>query len=137
MEKSQKTGAQIYGYAVCLVAVITFLISVTDLVNAIIDLRDPMHAGWTPPEAPSLASYENYKMDILKSVQKGDDTSESFIPDDQALRTMFEAAKTDRIQSARHKANQSIIIGSLLIVICAVLFITHWRWMQKIARSQA
>ena len=112
------------------------MISITTLVNAIIDLGDPLHAGWTNPQAPSLASYENYKMDILKSVQKGEDASKSpYIPDDQALRAMFEAAKNDKIQSARHRANQSIIIGSLLIVICAVLFITHWRWMRKIAKS--
>lgn len=31
MEKTQKTGAQIYGYTVCRVAVITFLISFTSL----------------------------------------------------------------------------------------------------------
>jgi hypothetical protein len=40
MEKSQKIGAQIYGYTVCIVAVIAFLISVTTLVNAIIDLQN-------------------------------------------------------------------------------------------------
>ena len=136
MEKSQTVGAQIYGYTVCLVAVITFLISITSLVNAVIDLGDPLHAGWTRSGSPSLASFENYKMDILKSSQKGDESAKaSYVPDDQTLRAMYEAAKTDKIQSVKHHANQSVIIGILLIVICIVLFVTHWHWMRKIRRS--
>jgi len=137
MEKSKKVGAQIYGYAVCLVAVITFLISITTLVNAIIDLGDPLYAGWTPQGAPSLASFENYKVDILKSTQTGDgSTQASYIPNDQTLLAMFEAAKADKIRSTRHKANQNVIIGGLLIIICIILFVTHWRWMRKIQMSQ-
>jgi len=137
MEKSQKVGAQIYGYTVCVVAVIAFLISITTLVNAIIDLQDPIHGGWTPPGA-SLASFENYKMDILKSTQKGDETSKSsYIPDDQTLRAMYEAAKNDKIQSVKHQSNKSIIVGSLLIFICVILFVTHWRWVRKLNKLEA
>lgn len=133
MEKSQKIGAQIYGYTVCLVAVITFLISVTTLVNAVIDLSDPLHAGWTQPGTPSLASFENYKMDMLKSSNQGDDKgTSSYVPDDETLRRMYEAAKADKIQSSKHLSNRSIIIDSLLIVICLVLFITHWLWMKRL-----
>lgn len=136
MEKSRKVGAQIYGYAVCLVAVITFLISVTTLVNAIIDLGDPLHSGYTPHGSPSLASFENYKMDMLKTTQQGDaSTTASYIPDDETLRAMFEAAKNDKIQSTRHQSTKNMMIGGMLMVICIVLFITHWRWMQKIAKS--
>jgi len=136
MEKSRKVGAQIYGYAVCLVAVITFLISISTLVNAIIDLGDPLHAGYSPPGTPSLASFEIYKMDMLKSTQAGDVTKASYIPDDETLRAMFEAAKDDKIQATRHRSNQNMTIGGLLIIICVILFITHWRWMQKITRSE-
>ena len=137
MEKSRKVGAQIYGYAVCLVAVITFLISVTTLVNAIIDLGDPLHT-YQPPGSPSLASFEIYKMDMLKSTRSGDAESKaSYIPDDETLHAMFEAAKDDKIQSVRHRSNQNMIIGGLLIVISVVLFITHWRWMQKINKAEA
>jgi hypothetical protein len=132
MEKTQKVGSQIYAYSVCIVAVITFLISVTTLVNAIIDLQDPIHVfGWGG--GPSLASYENYKMDILKSSQKGDESSQtSYVPDDQTLRAMYEAAKADKIQSIKHQSDKSIIVGSLLIIICVILFVTHWRWVRKL-----
>lgn len=132
MEKSQKIGAQIYGYTVCLVAVIAFLISITSLVNAVFDLQDPIHGGWTPQGMPSLASFENYKMDMLKSSQNSDASVKgSYVPDDTTLRAMYEAARTDKIQSVKHQSNKSIIVGSLLIFICVILFVTHWRWVRK------
>lgn len=136
MEKPQRM-AQVYGYLVCLVAIITFLICVSTLVSAILDLGDPMHAGWTPPGAPSLASYDNYKMDILKSTPKeGEAAKAAFIPDEQTLRSMYEAAKDYKIQGVRHEANRTIIIDGILIGICIVLFVTHWRWMRKLAKAE-
>jgi|SRR3990172_1169121 len=138
MEKPHRI-VQIYGYTVCLVTVITFLISIISLVNAIIDLGDPLHAGWdfSMEKSPSLASFENYKMDVLKSPQKEGETAKAaYVPDDQTLRAMYEAARTDKIQYAQHEANRSIIVDSLLIVICVVLFGTHWRWMRKLARVE-
>ena len=90
------------------------------------------------PQGPSLASFENYKMDILKSLQKGDESSKvSYVPDDKTLRAMYEAARTDRIQSVKHQSNKSIIVGSLLIFICAILFVTHWRWVRKLNKLAA
>lgn len=97
MEKPQRMP-QIYGYLVCLVAVITFLICASTLIYAIIDLGDPIHVGYTPAGAPSLASFDNYKMDILRSVPKeGESTKTAYIPDDLTLRAMYEAAKDDKI----------------------------------------
>ncbi len=135
MEKPQRVGAQIYGYTVCIVAVITFLISVTGLVNAVIDLQDPIHARYTRQGEPSLASFEIYKMDILRSLPQGEETTgASYIPDDDTLRSMYEAARNDKIQLVKHQANRTLIISGLLIIICIALFITHWRWMKKVTR---
>jgi hypothetical protein len=128
---------QAYGYIICLVAVITFLISVTALVNAVIDKSDPLRAGrgWPSASSPNLASFENYKMDIIRSIPKDAGTvAQNNIPDDQTLRTMYEAAKNEVIQTALFRARQQMITCLLIIVICVVLFITHWRWMQKLAR---
>ena len=137
MEKTKKIGAQIYGYTVCLVAVITFLISITNLVNAVLDLSDPLHSGWTPAGAPSLASYENYKMDILKSLPKGEESAEAtYVPDDQTLKVMYEAAREDKIQSVKHNSNKNISVSGFLIIICIVLFVTHWRWMRNLSKAE-
>jgi len=137
MEKPQKMS-QIYGYLVCLVAVITVLICASTLIYAIIDLGDPIHAGFTPAGTPSLASFDNYKMDILKSVPKeGESAKTSYLPDDQTLRAMYEAAKNDKIQSVQHESNRTIVVDCILIVICIVLFATHWRWMRKFSKAEA
>lgn len=136
MEKPQRMP-QIYGYLVCLVAVITVLICASTLVYAIIDLGDPIHAGYTAPGMPSLASFDNYKMDILKSVPKeGESAKTAYLPDDQTLRAMYEAAKDDKIQRVRHEANRTIVIDTILIVICIALFVTHWRWMRKLSKVE-
>jgi hypothetical protein len=137
MEKPQKLAAQIYGYTICLVAVITLLVTITTFVNSLFDLQDPLHStDWRAMGSPSLASFENYKMDVLKSTPKRDKegTAEnaSYIPDDKTLNAMYEAAKADKIQSVKHSGHQQITISTLLIVICSILFITHWTWMRKI-----
>ncbi|MBN3036318.1 MAG: hypothetical protein JW861_12100 [Bacteroidales bacterium] len=132
MEKKSKV-ATVYGYAVCLVAVITFIISIAALVNALIDLGDPLHAEREYGNAPSLASFENYKMDILKSPDK----EASFIPDDETLRAMYEAARDEKILSVKHRTIRTTYANSILIVICVVLFITHWRWMRRLGRIES
>lgn len=130
MEKQSK-APMIYGYAVCLVTVITFIICIAGLVNAVMDLSDPLHAERDYNKAPSLASFENYKMDLLTSEKEFVN-----IPDDKTLLVMYEAAKSDKIQSVKHRTKREMMVNGLLIVICVVLFITHWRWVQKISKSK-
>ncbi len=133
MEKQHKI-AKIYGYAVCLVAVITFLISTTSLVNAVIDSGDPLHVEvYSAKGTPSLASFDNYKMDVLQSPDK----ESAYVPDDKTLRNMFEAAKTDKIQSIKHRTRRSIIVDIILIALCFMFFTTHWMWMRKLSTADA
>ncbi|MBN1337728.1 MAG: hypothetical protein JXA03_00315 [Bacteroidales bacterium] len=132
MEKKSKAPI-VYGYAVCLVAVITFLICVAALVNALIDMGDPLYAERDYTNAPSLASFDNYKMDLMKSPEK----ETSFVPDDETLKTMFESAKNDKIMSVKHRSLRTIYVNSLLVVICIALFISHWRWMRKLAKNDS
>jgi uncharacterized YccA/Bax inhibitor family protein len=127
MEKPPRTVALIYGYAVCLVAIITLLISVPNMVNSIIDLGDPLHAGWynSQGKQANLASYEIYKMDILSVPQEAGKTGQA----------VFEAARADRIASATHIARRTIIVFALLTVISVVIFWIHFRWMRSLAKS--
>lgn len=137
MEKPHRM-AQIYGYTVCLVAVITFIICISLIIPSIMDLSDPLHAGgpFEFAATPSLASYDNYKMDILKSAKPEDQkTGINYIPDDKTLRSMYEAAKADRISQANHSSIRSILVNSLIILISIVLFITHWLWMRRLSKT--
>jgi hypothetical protein len=132
MEKQSK-APMIYGYAVCLVAVITVIICVAGLVNSVIDLSDPLHAERDFTKSPSLASFENYKMDLLTSSEK----ELAYVPDDETLKAMYESAKEDKIQGITHRAFRDIMVNGLLIVICVVLFIFHWRWMQRLSNVKS
>jgi len=137
MEKPHRM-AQIYGYTVCLVAVITFIICIANIIPAVMDLSDPLHAGgpFMLSGTPSMASYDNYKMDILKSEKPEDQkTGTNYIPDDKTLHSMYEAARADRINQANHSSIRSIVVNSLIILISIVLFITHWLWMRRLSNT--
>lgn len=136
MYKSNRVASQVYGYAICLVAVIALLISTTSLVNAVLDLGDPLHAGFTPQGSPSLASYENYKLDVLRSLPQGE-AKENYLANEQELKQMYEAARQDKISKVEHDSNKSMFISSLIIGMSLILFFTHWRWVNKLARSSA
>lgn len=132
MEKSSRIISQVYGYAICLVAVITFLISVTAFFNAVIDRSDPIHSGFTPAGSPSLTSYENYKLDVLKSYQKAEPkTGEKAAFDEQTLKAMYEAARADKIATAQHITKKAMLISGIMIGLSLVLFFFHWRWMKR------
>ena len=131
-------GAKFYGYAVLIVAVITFLISVSSFVSAIFDLSDPMHAkSFMYRGGPSLASFETYKMDIMKSVRGADDEAEAaYIPDDETLRGMYEAAKNDRISKVTLEGRRSITVSAIMIFVSIGLFVFHWIWLRRLTRDQ-
>jgi hypothetical protein len=136
MEK-QNLMAKIYGYLVCLVTIITFLIAITTFINAVLDYTDPLHAG-NSYNQPSLASFDNYKMDVLKTHQKeGESTQNSFIPDDKTLHNMYEAAKTDKISSEKFHSKRTMVVDSILIIVCIFLFSIHWGWMRRLAKKEA
>lgn len=130
MEKKSKAPI-VYGYAVCLVAVITFLICSAGFVNALIDLGDPLHAERNYNKAPSLASFENYKMDVLKTGEK----ESSFVPDDETLKAMYNSAREEKITSVKHRTIRTMIVNSILLLISIILFITHWTWMRKLRKE--
>ena len=129
MEKKSKTPL-VYGYAICLVAVITFLISIAGIIFAVMDLDDPLYAGRRSGKT-SLASFENYKMDMLSSP----DEKQAWVPDDETLKAMYESEKDDVIRRVRHDSMRSLYIDAVLIIICIVLFLTHWRWMRRLGRK--
>lgn len=137
MEKPHRM-AQVYGYIVCLVAVITFIICLANIIPSIIDLGDPLHSAnmFNPQGSPSLASFEIYKMDILKSASK-EETAEkgNYVPDDATLKIMYEAAKSDKIQTSLHVARRSIIVNGLVMLASIVLFTSHWFWMRRLVKK--
>jgi len=129
MEKRPKAPL-IYGYGICLISVITVIISVGILVTSLIDLSDLMHALSRRQDAPSLASFETYKLDMLKTSDK----PLQFIPDDQTLQVMYQETKDDWVALAQHHTFKKIIVKGSLIIFCIILFLTHWRWTRRVSK---
>ncbi len=148
MERSNRI-AQAYGYAVCLIAVITFLISVNSTVNAAFNLSDPLRAegfGGMNRDG-SLTSFEAYKMTrnqqkpvILRTPNSPDVVSGSLNvpvsaqspePSDADLRKMFEAERADQIGNVHFRSMRSLVTSLLMMIIASGLFLMHWRWLRR------
>ena len=129
--------AQIYGYAVCLVSVIVFLIAITGMVEAVFDLSEPLsgRARYAGPER--ISSFEVYKRDFQTSraVPRGPGEPAMEMPDDSALREIYAAERADRIGSARFEATRSLVRSALLLLAAAALFVTHWKWMTRLRET--
>ncbi len=118
--------ASIYGYLVCVVAVITFLICLGNLVAATFDLTDPLHASGNFEQQRSLSSLENYRMDVIGSLPDGQPA-----PEAESIRAMYEAARNSQIQSVRLRSMRIITVSGLLILVSVVLFGGHWIWLRR------
>ena len=123
----EKGIKRFYGYVIIIIAIIAFLISMSNLIGALIDLSDPLHA-WRY-EGPSLASFETYKMDMIKELKENQP-----IPDDVTIRAMYKAAMDDRIHTVRFQSRRSITINSFVIFFSVILFVIDLIWMRKIAK---
>ena len=135
MEKPNKVP-QIYGYTVGVIAVITFLIAATVIVNNVFDLANPIRAGYGFES--SLSSFEAYQATYQRdqrAVVGG--TAGEVRPDTASgatLRKRYEALREDRISRVRFQSWKAITTSGLLLIISVVLFVLHWRWMRKLGR---
>ena len=137
MERTNRI-AQVYGYAVCLVAIITILISLTQIVNAAFNLSSPLRAEGYGRGGP-LTSYSAYKREQLQRVKAperppagapGRD-SVNAVPTDAEIRQMFEDERLEQIGNVRFRAMRTLVTSTLLIVIATGLFFMHWRWLRR------
>lgn len=148
MQRAHRITPFVYGYSVgiCLIAVVVCLMSLASFIDAIFNLSDPLHArdeySFGYYGQPSLASFEAYRQDVVRGPSR-DPVAQNREPlrpltpqEEEALPRMYEAAKSDRIQTVRLQAYRSLTVSSLFIVISAILFVTHWRWMRRVTRDE-
>jgi len=129
---------QIYGYTVCVIAVVTFLICASVIVSNVFDLANPIEAGMGFES--SVSSFEAYKATYQRD-QRGmvvGGAASEVRPDtlsEASLRQRYEAMRADRISRVRFQSWKAITTSGLLLVISVVLFGVHWRWLRKQARA--
>lgn len=128
MDKKNKI-IQVYAVVICVVTVITVIICTAGLISALIDSKDPLHARRYELQ---LTSFENFKMDALKSTQK----DQAYIPNDETMHKMYESARADKIMSVQHSTNRTFIVNSLLAIISVILFALHWWLIRKVGKGE-
>ena len=136
MERSNRI-AQIYGYAVCLVAIITILISITQIVNAAFNLSSPLRAEGYGRGGP-LTSYTAYRREQLQRGSAPERTpgggtvrDSVVVPTEGEIRQAFEDERLEQIGNVRFRAMRTLVTSTLLIIIASGLFFMHWRWLRR------
>ena len=137
MERTERIP-QLYGYSICLIAIVVGLVSLGTIVNKSFTLANPLRSGgeygWMGNG--SLTSFEAYRatyttrMTIPVPPTGGESVREAQ-PSDAELRQRYEALRTDQIGRARFDATREITGSAILLLVSAGLFVSHWRWVRR------
>ena len=119
-------AVQIYGYVVCVVAVITFIVAVASITTAVINMNAPLYSGFQ--QEYSLASFENYKADAMQNIS----SDAAYVPSDVELEKMYESALKDATAMRSHQIKRNLIVNSILLIVSIALFFVHMKWMVRI-----
>jgi hypothetical protein len=118
---------QIYGYTVCLIAVVAFLISINGIVDASFTLANPMHGPYGGHEG--LSSFESYEASRVERTAPDRDLPVDTISV-ETRRRRFEALRADRIATNRLQAWRRLVGSGLTMFIAIALFAWHWSWLR-------
>ena len=139
MDRVNNRIAHVYGYAVCLTAIIVMFFSARQIISAAINLTNPLRAelgGFSRMGLP-LTDFELYKVEARRRPRYPmypGVTPPPVQPADTAeaeLRRQYDAERTTTIESARFQATRSLVANLLLIMFAAVVFGVHWRWLKR------
>lgn len=124
--------AQIYGYTVCLVALIVALISLTAILNAMFQRANPLQADRFGSVA--LTSFEAYKATQYRDPMRynpNEATRRDTLPD-SVLRPRYDALVADRILTTRYQTGKTLTTSAILLLVAIGLFVFHWRWVRRL-----
>lgn len=130
MERPNRV-AQLYGYAVCLITVVVFLVSANSFVENLFRFGNPVRGSGGNFGEASITSFEAYRSTVNRFGVPGRDAPPPPATPDSVLRARYEALRADRIEQTRFDAEKGLTTSGLLIVLSVVLFALHWRWLRS------
>ena len=138
MDRINNRIAHIYGYAVCLTAIIVMFFAVKQIINSAINLSNPLRAdmgGYSRMGLP-LTNFELYRTEARHRPRfpMYPGASTAVEPADTAeaeLRHLYDAERTAAIDSGRFQAIRSLVANLLLIIFAGLVFGVHWRWLKQ------
>lgn len=132
MQKNTIDFGKIYGYTVCLVAILAFMYGSVRVTGGMLDLREPPYTK-IYRNGPSLVSVGSYRMDLLG--QLGCPGAESptavGLPADSSFQRMYEAERMYRLALSHQVTRRKIVVNVVLQVLAVLLFAAHWAWLRR------
>lgn len=122
---------QIYGYLVCLIAIVTLLIAVSSLIGAIFDLSKPADADRNMGYM-TYATFRNQQIAEVKNTPADTTAAGVVLPADSTIQRRYKEAKAAQQAYDRWYAVKSIVTSSIMIIVALILFTIHWRWLRGI-----
>lgn len=129
MEKPNRIR-QVYGYMVCLIAVVTALICINGVVGNAINLSDPLAASGAFDE--SLTSFDAHLASRQRFGGPADDAATRDTASVATLQRRFEALQAGRIAQQNFRARKALVTQGVVLLIACALFVTHWRWVRRL-----
>lgn len=129
--------APLYGYLVCVIAVITFLVNVSGFIDASFDRMNPLASGRSyGPYGGSLSSFESFRATYegARPTRVAPSPGTSAAADTLStaeLRQRYDALRADQLMLTRHQSTQRLVKHGLLLLVAIVLFLTHWTWARR------
>ncbi len=123
---------QMYGYTVCIIAVILILTTTSSLIDAAFDRAHPLQEEHS--FGASLTSFEAYKATYQRDRLAFDRTATAQ-PDtasEETLRRRYDALVADRLATTLYRTTRTFVTSGLLLVIALGLFVVHWRWLGRL-----
>lgn len=136
MERKTLDLGKLYGYGVCLVAVLVFIVASARLTGGILDIREPPYTK-TFLRGPSLVSTGTYRMDLLgrEGLAGAGDTVAALLPTESEFREMYEAERLYRLALSHQASRRTIMVSVVLLAVAVLVFATHWEWLRRRERS--
>ena len=124
---------QLYGYTVCLIALIWAVTSVIAIVENSLAMSAPEQRRRSEPGWElSVSSFEAFRITYRARPIVGPDGAVKYdsIPETE-LRRRYDGLRADRIIRGRFEAQRNLITAGLSLVIAVALFVFHWRWLRR------
>ncbi len=130
MDRSNRV-AQLYGYTVCLVAVIVALSSTASLLSAVIDRANPLQSEYS--YGASLSSFEAYRATYHRdrTSMGGVEPMRLDTLAEAVLRVRYDALVGDRRAATAYRTSKTFVGSGVMIALALALFGWHWRWLRK------
>lgn len=128
MEKI-KTIGQVYAYLVCLASIVITIVCVGFIVRSIFNYVSPLNSNdYYSNYNHNYQSLDTYKASLINYV---DNTNKTNPMSDEETQKAFTDEKAGFIDKVKFDAIKTITVDSLLVVLSAILFLTHWRLAKK------